>query len=511
MISNNRRIAKNTLMLYFRMILITGVSLYTIRVVLNVLGIDDFGIYSVIVGIVSLCSFLSGSMASATQRFFAFALGKNDLNALKTTFTVNWILYAVIAIVAWIAMETVGLWFVNEHLQVPEERFSAASTLYHLSIFTLIAGVFTSPFMAIMIAHEDMHIYAFASITEALMKLGAAILLIYLPGDKLELYGILLLVASVFTSAIYIGFCVWKYEECQFKDFYWDKTLLWEILSFTGWTLFGQLSTVVRSHAVTVLLNQTFNPAVVAARTIAVNVAIQTNTFASNFNVGLYPSIIKSYAADERDEMFSYVFNGSKMTFFLMWIFTLPLFLQMEVILNLWLREPPPDAIWFTRLALLEALVLSVSLPLATAARAPGKMRLYELTLGIMQIMIFPISWLVLKLGGAAYSVFVVAIAVNLLMFIVRLVIVRALVGISVGDFFRKVGVPVSGAVLFSSLPSITVANLLPAGLVFSVLSIALSMMFSLVCIYSFGFDKKWRKKIRNEILSRMPRWNFSS
>jgi len=503
---SSNTIAKNTLMLYTRQILILLVSLYTVRVVLDVLGVEDFGIYNVVGGIVTFFSFLSGTMASATQRFFSFALGQGDVEKLKKTFTVNWIIYGIIAVFAFLLLESVGLWFVSEQLKVPLERFESVLLLYHFSVLTFIATVITAPFMAIIIAHEDMHIYAYVSIFEVMMKLGVVFLLVYLPWDKLELYGILVFAISIINIIIYIGICSRKYIECQFRKFYWDKELLREIIGFTGWTLFGQVTTVFRHQAVTILLNQVFNPIVVAARVVAINITSRINVFSNNFNVGLYPPIIKAYAAGDIKDMFSLVFNGAKLTFFLNWVFTLPMFLKMEAILNIWLKNPPGEALLFTRLALVEVLIFSLSLPLTTAARAPGRMKMYELTLGTIQIAIFVVSWIVLKLGGEAYTVFVVAIIANLVMFLVRLIIVRSLIGLPIGLFFRQVVLPVFGVVLFSTIPSYVVHLFLPEGVIFSFVSIFVTVTFVSISMYFIGLNKKWREKVRSMLKNHIHR-----
>lgn len=502
---NHKRIAKNTILLYFRLIIATAVSLYTVRVVLNVLGIEDYGINNVVAGVVALSAFLPGTMTSATQRFFSFALGTNDNQKIRKIFSVNCVLYLAIVLIALLVLETVGLWFVTKHLQVPPNRYDAAMLLYHVATLTFIMGVFTSPFNAIIVAHEDMHLYAYASISEALLKLISAYLLAHLPGDKLELYGLLLLAVAVINMTVYICICMWKYKKYQlFSRFEWDPAMLKEIMGFTGWTLFGQITTVVRTHAVTVLLNQLFNPAVVAARAVAINVANQTILFSHNFNVSLYSPIIKSYAAQNKSEMFSLVFNGSKLTFFLMWIFALPLFVEMEAVLTLWLVNPPADATLFTRLALLDALIFSISMPLATAARAPGKMRFYELTLGIMQLAIFPASWAVLKASGEPSSVFVVAIIVSVLMFFVRLLIVNNLTGLPLSGFGRKVIIPVLCVVLLSAAGAFAVEWLQPQGALFSVISVVLSGLITGVCIYFVGLDKTWRQKIHGVVAAKL-------
>ena len=483
-------------MLYFRQIIILLVSLYTVRVVLDVLGVEDYGIYNVVAGIVTLFSFLSGTMASATQRFFSFALGRNDSEQLKKIFSVNIVIYTGIAIVAVLLLETIGLWFVNEQLEVPPARFDAARFIYHFAIFTFISTILTSPFMAIIIAHEDMQIYAYVSIIEAILKLGVVFLLMYIQADKLELYGVLLFIVSLINALIYISIALRKYDECQFRKFYWDKGLVREILGFTGWTLFGQVTTVVRNQAVTILINQVFNPVVVASRAVALSISGHIGVFASNFNTSLYPPIIKSYSSNSKNEMFSLIFNGSKLTFFLMWIIALPLLLEMEMILNIWLKNVPPDAVLFTQLSIIESLILSLSLPLTTAARAPGKMRTYELTLGIIQLSIFVISWIILKIGYPAHSVFVVAIVVNIVMFFVRLVIVSNLIDLSKKGFIVKVVLPVLGVIILSTLPTYLLQKSLPKGFIYSIIVIVSSVIFSAITMFYMGLDKNWRGKI---------------
>ena len=495
--SSRTRIAKNTIVLYLRQILILFVSLYTVRVVLSTLGVEDYGIYNAVGGVVALLSFLCNTMASATQRFFSFALGQGDAERLKRTFSVNLVVYGVTALVSILALETVGLWFVHAHLNVPAERFDAVLWVYHFSIVTFFLTIMTTPFMAIIIAHEDMHIYAYLSIIEVVLKLVVVFLLVNIPFDKMAIYGFLLFAVASVNTAAFAVVCCQRYQECQFRKLYWDNTLLREISGFTGWTLFGQFTTMSRNQAVTILLNQMFNPAVVAARAIATNITTRINVFSINFNVGLYPPIIKSYAAEKMDEMFSLLFGGSKITFFLMWVFALPMFLEMDDILHVWLKNPPELAVLFTRLALIEVLINSMSLPVTTAARAPGKMMVYELSLGTLQMVIFVMAWIAFRCGFPASSVYWIAIAVNIVMFGVRLVIVKVLIGLSITEFLKKVFVPVALMAIFSLVPSVFISFYLPNGFLYVVLSVILSVIFSSCSMYYFGLDRIWRLKVR--------------
>ncbi len=506
--SNNKRIIKNTFMLYLRQILVLGVSLFTVRIVLNVLGVQDYGVYTVIGGVIYLFSFLGSSMASATQRFFSYALGEKDFQKLSRIFTVNLVIYICIAVIAVVLLESVGNWFINNHLKLPPGRIEAAQWIFHFSIFTFVFIVLTIPITSIIIAHEDMHIYAYMSIIETLLKLGAVLMLVYIDFDKLKLYCVLLFLVSVINFLVYIFIAVRKYEECQFRKFYWDKAIFREVVGFTGWTLFGQLTSVGRNEAITILINQYFNPVIVAARGIAFNIASQVNLFSNNFNTGLYPPLIKSYASGNHREMFDLIFNGSKITFFLMWVIGLPFFLEMDTVLNLWLKNPPEYAVLFTRLSLLESLVLSVSLPIATAARAPGRMKVYELTLGSLQIMIFIASWFILKLGGSAASIFIVAIVVNVIMLFVRLIIVRGIIGLPLRPFFLKVLLPVIIVGVVSAGSSYTIKSLLPLGLIFSFINIFCSVVFASLSMYFIGLNREMRLKFqemfKNKILRKI-------
>ncbi|WP_197437629.1 MATE family efflux transporter [Polaribacter sp. BAL334] len=499
-LNSNKQIVNNTIMLYIRQILVLLVSLYTVRITLDVLGVEDFGLYNVVGGIVLLLSFLSGTMASATQRFFSFALGENDFEKLKRTFSVNLIFYLVLGLISLVLLETLGIWYIKNKLIIPFERYDAVIYLYHFSTISFIATLLTAPFTAIIIAHEDMRIYAYVAIVEVLLKLGVVFLLIYVVADKLPLYGFLIFLVTFLNLLIYIIICLKKYNECQFKRYYWDKKLFKQILNYTGWTLFGQLSTVFRTHAVTILLNQSFSPIAVASRAIATNISGRINMFASSFNLGLYPSIIKSYSSGNKDRMFELIFNGSKLTFSLMWIFALPLLIEMETILGLWLKEVPEFAILFTRLALIESLIVSISLPLTTAARAPGNMKQYELILGCMQILIFFTSWIFVSIGYPAYSVFIIAIIFNFMMFIVRLYIVSNLIGINVNHYLKQVLFPVIMIIFISAVLSFCVDFIIKESIILSILNSFISFLITSICIYFIGLNRSLRLKVNNQI-----------
>ncbi len=493
-LNRNKRIAKNTLLLYVRTLVSVIVSLYTVRIVIKTLGVEDYGLYNVVGGIIAMLAFLPGSMASATQRYFSHALGQNDRSMLQRVFGVNTLIYLFLGAVALLAMSTLGQWFVAHHLNVPDGRADVVNTIFLLAVAAFVVSILQSPFMSIIVAHEDMIIYAYMAILDALLKLGVVFLIVWLSGEKIVTYSGLLLLVTVVQTAIYVGICFRRYEECRIRYIRWDGALAREIAGFTWWTIFGQLTTVARTAAVTILLNQYFTPVVIAARAIATNIANQSNMLATQFNTSLYPPIIKAYAADKREEMYQLVINGSKITFFLMWILALPLYVEMEEILRIWLGTVPEYTVSFARLSLIEGLIFAVSLPLTTAARAPGKMATYELVLGTLQFGILFASWFILHQGGEPVTVFLTAIAVNLVMFFVRLVIVGRLTGLAVLAFLKGT-IPSLMAVISASLAfSALLVMYLPRDKVGFMLSISLTFLVNVILICIFGISKSDKK-----------------
>lgn len=493
---SNSRIAKNTLFLYLRQILILFVSLYTVRVVLRVLGAEDYGIYNAVAGIVTMMNFLSASMASATQRFFSFAIGEGNIIKLKRVFNANIIIYTAIAVGSLVLLETVGYWFVAKELSVPHDRYDAAIMIYHFAVLSFIFSIFSSPFAAIIIAHEDMKLYAGISIIETLMKLIIVFILCVAFGDKLKIYGVLLCVVAFINLSIYLIVCFCRYDECRLDKKQISKEVLTEITQFTGWTLFGQVSTVARHQVITVMLNQMFNPMVVSARSIANSITNAANSFANNFNTSLYPPIVKEFALGDMTGMYNLVFNGCKMTFFLLWVVALPLILEMEQILTLWLVNLPEYTVQFTRLALIEIVINAVSTPIGTAARARGKMKIYELSLGLLQFLIPMVSFPLFKAGVSPAVVYYVAICINVIMFIVRLLIVRSLTGLPVLAFIRHVLVPIVVVVVLSFSASYSIQLLLPERVLMSVIIIICSVVVTSVIMYFIGFNKAQRMHI---------------
>lgn len=516
---NSGRLAKNTVALFLRQFVILGINLYAVRVLLTALGVNDFALFNVIVNLVAIGSFLSTSLQMITQRYFAFAIGKNRGGAedganLKRIHDASLLLCIVASICVLVVLETVGTWFVGHQLVVRPDRLGAAQLLFQLSVIAFLASNFTGFYSSVILANEEMHVYALFSVIEAALRLGAALMIGVLPSDSLIGYGILLGLVALGMVAAYWVFCSRRYPECRGVSFRPDRSMLREMSGFAGWTIFGQATTISRNQVVTVLINQAFNPATVVARALAVQVASQALVFSTNFSAALNPPIIKSHAAGDHQQMFSLVFLGSRIAFFLIWIITLPMLAVMPWVLNSWLGHYPPETVLFTRLALIENAISAISLTLMTAVRAAGKVRLYELSLGILQAMVLVLSWLLIRAGYPAYSVYLVAIVINLLMFAVRLAIASRMTGLPAGAFLRQVGLPVILVVGMSSLLVIALLEVVqgiapiehnPAALLVT----ALVGLVPVSVIYMLGLSSAERRALHSMILKRTIRSGF--
>jgi O-antigen/teichoic acid export membrane protein len=501
--SNTRRIAKNTLMLYFRQILIMLVSLYTVRVVLETLGAEDYGIYNVVAGVVTMFGFLSGSMAAASQRYLAFEIGRGDYEQLKRVFSLCLTIYVLIALAVLVLAETIGLWFVSNKLIIPPERKSAALWVYQFSIISFLFTIMVTPYMAAIIAREDMNIYAHMSIIETILKLGIVFLLRFMRWDKLPLYGLLLCAVTIISMGIYRIVCKHKYQECRFR-FYWNKDLFKDIAGYTGWNLYGSIAWIFKNQIVNILINQFFNPAVVAARGIASSVNSAVSSFSNNFSVALNPQIIKNFAANQKTEMLCLMFRGAKGAYFLMYLFTLPIMIEMPFVLSIWLKSPPEYSVLFTRLVLLDTLINSVSYPIVAAIQATGKNKLQQIVQGSIFFLNLPISFIVLLLGFPAYSVMIIVICLTFITLVSRVIILRMLISFSVIQFFKKVIQPICIVSILSAVFPILLSLLWKQNLLRFFIITSISIISICVCIYLIGLSKAERLRINGIILVRI-------
>jgi O-antigen/teichoic acid export membrane protein len=481
---NNKRIAKNTIMLYFRMLFTMAVSLYTSRVVLNTLGVEDFGIYNVVGGIVIMFGFLNNAMAASTQRFLTFEMGKGDLNQINRVFSMSITIHSLIAIIVLILSETVGLWFLNTQLNIPVVRMIAANWVYQFSIFAFIITVLNVPYNAAIIAHERMNVYAYVSIIEVILKLAIVFMLVWFGFDKLKFYALLVFTVSLVIRIIYTLYCKRKFEECRY-NFFWDKKLFQHMGSFASWNLLGVFAGIAYGQGVNILLNIFFGPVVNAARAIAFQVQGAVNGFVTNFQVAINPPITKSYSIGDKQYMYRLVFSASRYSFYLLLLLSMPVLIETKFILNLWLKTVPDYTIIFTRLALLDVLIYSLSGSLQTMVQATGKVKKYQLVVSGILLLNLPVSYFLLLSGFSPQSTFIVSIFISLIALIGRLVILKIIENFPVGSFFS--------AVLFRTIAVFFVAAIFPVFistqisnsskqfvlvLIFSILSVMASVYF---------------------------------
>ena len=427
--SNNKRIAKNTMILYVRMFVVMLISLFTSRVILKTLGVEDFGIFNVVGGVVMMMNVVNGAMSVSTQRYLTFELGKNDYAQFAKTFSMCMNIFFLLCILILVIGETIGLWFMNTYLVIPLERIEAANWVYQFALLSCMCTLLNNPYNATIVSHERMNVYAYIGIAEVVFKLAIVYILLIIPIDKLATYGALTFISSLTITLIYRWYCVKHFSEARYL-FYWDSKLFKQLASYSGWNLFGSLSGVTKGQGLNILINIFFGPSVNAARGIAYQVNGVVHSFFTNFYTAVRPQITKYYAQDNKEDMFKLVFNSSKMSFFLILFVSMPLVIEAPFVIQLWLGQMPEYVVPFVRLIIVITAIDSMSTPLMTAIHATGNNRLYQFTVGMIMIMTLPVSYFFLKLGYSPISVFVISLALSVLSLFVRLIIAHKQIGL---------------------------------------------------------------------------------
>lgn len=445
---NNKRIAKNAMMLYIRMLLIMAVSLYTSRIILEVLGVEDFGIYNVVGGVVTMLGFINSSLSGATSRFITFELGRKEEGDLQKIFrcsvTVHYLLAALILLIG----ETIGLWFVLEKLVIPPERLNAALWVYQCSIVTIAIMIISAPYNALIIAHERMKAFAYISIIETIAKLLIVVALTQITYDKLIIYSILLVLLQIIIRLIYSFYCTRHFSETSAR-YLWDKQLSRQIFTYASWTMNGNLAVVGYTQGINILLNIFFGPGVNAARGIAVQVQAAVNSCFNNFLLAVRPQIIKSYAQNDLIYMHKLIIASSKYSFFLILLVSLPLLVNTEYILKLWLNQVPAYTVAFTRLMLLACMNYALSQPTSTAIHATGNIYIFQIVEGTLLLTIVPTAYLLLKFAHiSAEGVFVTYLLIELLTQFVRVYIVYPRIQLARKAYFSKILFPICKTIL---------------------------------------------------------------
>lgn len=445
---NNKRIARNTMLLYVRMVFLMAVTLYTSRVVLRMLGVTDFGIYNVVGGVVTMLGFVSGSLGGATSRFITFELGRGEQGDVRHVFrcavSVHYLLAGIVLLVA----ETAGLWFVMERLVIPPERMAAAMWVYQCSVLTFVVSILSAPYNALIIAHERMGAFAYISIFEALAKLLAVFSLAWSVSDRLATYAVLLLAVQVSIRLAYNFYCVRHFPETDAR-WLWDRGLSRRLFSYAGWTLNGNLAVIGYTQGINVLLNLFFGPAVNAARGVAVQVQSAVNQFFSNFMMAVRPQIVKSYAQGNLVYMHGLVLSSSRYSFYLVLLISVPVLVNAEYILSLWLGTVPAHTAAFTRLMVVACMNYALSNPTLMAIHATGDLKKFQLVEGSLLLTVLPVAYLLLAYAHISpEAVFMVYLVIETLTQFVRVWIVYPRIGLARRRYLTEVLGPIAGVCL---------------------------------------------------------------
>lgn len=497
---NNKRIAKNTLMLYFRMFIITIVGLYTSRVVLQTLGVTDFGIYNVVGGIISMAAFLNTAMVSASQRFLSFELGRGDGGRLKRVFCNSVNIHAAICIIAIVLAETVGLWLVNNKLVIPDDRMVAANWVYQASIFSFMISVMSVPYNSAIVAHEKMSAFAYISILDVTLKLLVVYMLLIIPFDKLIVYSILMVCVVTLIRLCYTFYCKRHFEECTYH-FIFDTLLFREMFSFVGWSIIGNLGFTLKNPLSNIILNIFFGPSVNASRGVAMQVSSHIKTFAHSFTMALNPQITKQYAAGYLDESRKLVYAGSRYTFYLLTLISIPVIINVDYILHLWLGFVPEFTAQFVIFTIITSLLYALSECVTKAILATGHIKWFQIGICIIMLSELPLAWWVLELGYPPYAAMWPSILTYTLALFYRFYLIHHYVeGYNFVDYFIHVVLRCFIIFIFSCGLSYIVSIPFSSTLSGLIVSTFLCLVITILIILIIGMDKGERNIIFSKV-----------
>ena len=490
--SANKRIAKNTLLLYVRMLFTMGISLFTSRVILQTLGVEDYGISSVVGGVISMFTFINAAMVSSTQRYLNFELVRGDANQLRSVFSTSLQIHALIALAIIVLSETVGLWFLNEKLVIPEARMTAAMWVYQCSILSCAVSIMSTPYNAVIVAHEKMSAFAYISILDVSLKLLVVYLLVALPFDKLIILAILNLLVQLFIRYIYTLYCHRHFPESYFQ-FRFNKTLFKEMFGFAGWSFWGNLAAILYTQGLNMMLNIFFGPIVNAARGIAVQVQSAVQQFVGGFQTALNPQITKNYASNNLPQMHSLMFRSARFSFLLLFFLSLPVLMETNFILTLWLKTVPDDAVIFTQIMICISLIYTTANPCVIANQATGKVKIYQMVVGGILLLILPISYVVLKLGAPAYSVFIVHFCIESVAQFSRMYMLRNLIHLPLWQYMKNIYIPIVSTVAIAIILPLVVRMQVAEGWL-RFLAVGFTCVLSVgASSYFIGFTKQER------------------
>ena len=504
-LTSNKQIIRNTLFLYFRMILTLLVSFYTSRIVLSVLGIGDYGIYNIVGGVVSMLSFMNSALSNATTRFLTFELGKGDIERLKRTFSSCLLIHIVFALIMLFILETVGYWFVGNKLTIPADRLSAALFVFHFSIFACMVNIIQLPFHAAIISHERMDAFAYISIFDVVMKLLIVLVLRIIDVDKLMMYGILIFLVHSLTAFAYIFYGLKNFKECR-AGLVLDRSIVNPILSFSGWDLYGNFSVVIRGQGLNILQNIFFGPVINAATGISNQVMTAIMGFAENFLLAVKPQMIKQYAEKNIERFNAFIYNMSRYGTLLLFLISFPFFLEMDFVLRLWLVEVPNYTAEFCRLSIVNNWISILYRPVLTGIYATGNAKRISVINGTIYLLVLPLSYIFLKLGGSPIIPFVLNIVLLFFghTFFSLQTIHLYVKKFSVYHFLKQSALRTVGIMLLSAIFPVVLQIFMSESLVRVILLFVLSTLSITIFGYFLGIEKYDRQRIKKFVIAKI-------
>ncbi len=504
----NKRIAKNTMLLYIRMGVMMIISFFTARITLEALGVVDYGINNVVGGLVSMFSLISSSLSSSVSRFITFGLGKGDKKELNTIFSTSVNIHIILAVIVVIAIETIGIWFLNNKMVIPAERLTAAHWVLQCSTFMFAIGLLSVPYNATIIAHERMDVYAYFTLFDAFSRLAIVFAIKYYGGDRLILLAIISLIPSLIKQFYYWYFSKRNFEECTYHAV-WDKKIFKEMFGFAGWNFIGCTAGLAKDQGVNIVINMFTGPAVNAARGIAMQINGIIGQFIGNFMVAINPQITKEYAVGNYERMHKLIFRGTRLSYYLFMCLSIPIFLEIETILYVWLGQIPEHTVLFTRLVLVLSLAEIISNALITAQNATGKMRNYQLVVGGTLLMNFPVSYILLRMGCIPETTIIVAIIISQICFLERLLFLRKSVNLPSYRYFKEVYLRLMLVTILSAIVPAIIHSIIKNPTLRFFTTCSTSVVATIVVIYTIGLGREERYiayKYVKRILNRLTR-----
>lgn len=481
------------------MLLVMVVSMYTVRIVLKTLGVEDYGVYGAIGGVITSLSFLTSVLANASQRFFSVGLGENNEKKLKSTFSMMFWLYLIAGIIAICLLETIGRWFLLNKMTIPDARMDAAMWIYHCMIFSFVISLINAPYQAIIIAHERMTVYAYVGIIDVILKLLIVYFLVLSPVDKLKLYAVLLFLTNFISTSIYVVYCLKSFSESRVKVL-WDKSIFKDVTSFSSWTLFGSASYICNTQGINLMLNVFFGPIANAAYSIGSQVKTLVNLLSGNFYAAVRPPLMKAYSGKKFDYVNNLFFYSSKFIFVLLFVVVFPVYQGIPFLLKIWLGEAGDYMVDFVRLMLIYAIILSMSDPITTIIQAANKVKSYYLIVDSFTLLTLPMSYIAFRFEESPLYAFYISILVFLVAHYIRLRILRPLTNISIFYYSKVIILPIFVVLLLSiclSLIASTSIHLLNLNNILVEIALLLVNFFVAVLVSSFiVFTKDERSKV---------------